>query len=287
MADVDILASCWTTAGDAFPMPGRLLSPLALVDRIEESSRVGFTGFGILDNDLEAFLATSDLKTLRRILDDNGMRWVELELLTNWWKADSTRPESDRVRRLLLEAAQALGADHIKVVADTENLAPPDPDQWIPEFIKLSDEAAEHGTTIALEFLPFTNVPNLAAAVDLVSLAGHPAGGICVDLWHVERSRTPIQDLAAVPLGLIKAVELDDATLAQVGDEYEDTVFRRRMLGEGEFRVTEFIRVVAGLGWPGPWGVELISEVHRMRPLEQSLPDVVRTTRAAFAAAGI
>jgi sugar phosphate isomerase/epimerase len=287
MADVDILASCWTTAGDAFPMPGRLLSPLALVDRIEESSRVGFTGFGILDNDLEAFLATSDLKTLRRILDDNGMRWVELELLTNWWKADSTRPESDRVRRLLLEAAEVLGADHIKVVADTENLAPPDPDQWIPEFIKLSDEAAEHGTTIALEFLPFTNVPNLAAAVDLVSLAGHPAGGICVDLWHVERSRTPIQDLAAVPLGLIKAVELDDATLAQVGDEYEDTVFRRRMLGEGEFRVTEFIRVVAGLGWPGPWGVELISEVHRMRPLEQSLPDVVRTTRAAFAAAGI
>lgn len=284
---VDILATCWTTAGDALPVPGRLVSPLTLRERIEAASRYGFTGFGLVNNDLEVFLEESDLKTLHKILEDNGMRWVELEFIENWFADGQARAESDRVRDLLFRACDALGVHHIKVGPDMADLARPDIDRWAEDFHQLSQEAVEHGTTIAFEYLPFANCPNLSSAVELVRRAGHPAGGICLDIWHFMRSDSTWEELEALPLEFIKAVELDDATLEQVGDEYEDTTSRRVMLGQGEFDVTRFIHTISEIGWTDPWGVELISLELRQSTLDVKLPEVMRTTREAFALAGL
>lgn len=281
----DILASCWTTAGDALPVPGRLVSPLTLRERIEAASRHGFTGFGLLNNDLEVFLQDSDLATLHGILADNGMRWVELEFIENWFSDGQARVESDRTRALLFRASDALGVHHIKVGPDMADMSPPDLDRWAAGFHQLSQEAVEHGTTIAFEYLPFSNCPNLASAVELVRRAGHPAGGICLDIWHFQRSDSTWAELEELPLEYITAVELDDATLEQVGDVYEDTTSRRLMLGRGEFDVTRFIRTIRDIGWTDPWGVELISLELRESTLDEKLPEVMKTTREAFALA--
>jgi sugar phosphate isomerase/epimerase len=91
-----------------------------------------------------------------------------------------------------------------------------------------------------------------------------------------------LEELAEVPLEMIKGIELDDADAEQVGDAYTDTVMRRRLPGEGDWPVARFIRVMQDKGWSGPWGVEILSETHRNRPLSESLPDVVSTTLAQF-----
>lgn len=290
----DLLATTWTTSGDSVPLPGRHASPLTLPERIEATAKAGFAGYGILDLDLEVYLRDGDMATLRAVLDDSGMAWRELEFLLDWWQDDALRVESDQNRRFLLQAAEALGADHVKIGpdirlgADTSDLVPPDVDLWAERLHGLASEATEHGTSVAIEFLPyFSNVPDLASAFELVRRADHPAAGLCIDIWHVERSGTPMAAVAEVPAGLIKAVELNDATLDLVGEPYSDTVLRRRYLGEGEFRVVDFIRAIHTAGWHGPWGVEIISEAHRVRPLAESLPEVVSTTRQAFALAGV
>lgn len=276
---MDVLAAGWTTSGDSVPLPGRYRSPLPLAHRIAETARAGFTGMGLLDVDVEGFLADSSLADLDARLTDAGIAFVELEFLVGWWLTDDDeRAASDRLRRFLLQTAESLRAHHVKIGPDLTATAPYDADLWAERLHALATEAADHGTLLSFEFMPFTNVPTLAAAADLIRRADHPAAGLCLDTWHTSRTGTSLEAIAALPASAITAVELDDGTLDQVGDAYEDTVLRRRYVGDGEFDVTGFVAAVEATGWHGPWGVEIISEAHRVRPLEQSLPDVYAST---------
>ncbi|WP_405150320.1 sugar phosphate isomerase/epimerase [Sphaerisporangium sp. NBC_01403] len=284
MTHHDLLATCWTTAGDAVPLPGRDASPLPLPARVEQAARAGFTGFGLMHVDLEAFLRTSDLPTLRKVLDDNGITTLELEFLTDWWKDEPERHESDRTLKLLVEASEALSPHHVKVGPDITG-GPFERDRWAAGFHRVCEAFAAAGTTVALEFMPFSNIDTLARGLDLVRTAGHPAGGLMVDLWHVERGGATLEELAQVPLALIKGVELDDGDAQQVGDGYTDTVLRRRLCGQGSFRVAEFINVMRDIGWTGPWGVEILSETYRTRPLESAVAEAYATAAGRFDAA--
>ena len=280
-----LLATCWTTAGDAVPLPGRHLSPLRLDHRIAAAADAGFTAFGFLDHDLRHYLRSADLGTLASLLLDHGITYVELEYLTRWWTSGSEREESDATRALLFAAAEGLGAHHIKVAADLDDLSAPDLDFWAESFHDLATQAAEHGTTVALEFMPFSNVSTLDDAVEIATRAGSPAGGIAVDMWHVARSGLDPSAVGHVPIDLILAVELDDGSAQSVGDPYDDTVLRRLLPGDGDFPLVEFAAALMAAGWTQPWGVEIISEDYRMRPLEEALPEVVRKTSAILRSA--
>ena len=54
---------------------------------------------------------------MKRAMDDNGLEYLELEFLMDWFvdEGDEARKASDETRRLLFEAAAALDAHHIKV----------------------------------------------------------------------------------------------------------------------------------------------------------------------------
>ena len=54
----ELMATCWSSAGDAASDRADLRSPLPLRERIEAASATGFTGFGLLSDDLppEAFM---------------------------------------------------------------------------------------------------------------------------------------------------------------------------------------------------------------------------------------
>jgi len=49
-----LLATCWSSAGDAASDRADLRSPLNLRERIEAASAAGFRGFGLLSADLPA-----------------------------------------------------------------------------------------------------------------------------------------------------------------------------------------------------------------------------------------
>ncbi len=278
----ELLATCWTTAGDTSPL-GTGVSSIPLPDRIAAAATAGFSGFGVVAADLEGYLADHSLTELRTVLDDHGMTSVELELLTDWWVADGPRrQESERVRDLLLRASETLHPHHIKIGPSTSDLTY-DLGPYAEAFHRTGVAFAAVGTTIALEFLPFGNISTLAQAVTLAETADHPAAGLCIDLWHILRGpEGQLEALGDVPLSLIHAVELDDADAEQVGDAFSDTVLRRRLPGEGDWPVARCIRVLQDVGWTGPWGVEILSESHRARPLAESLPDVVTATLAQF-----
>ncbi len=284
---VELLATCWTHAGDALPIAGHNLSPFDLRARAEAVAAAGFTGIGFTIDDLEAAQPTYDLPQVRRICDDLGLVHLEVELLENWWTTGSRRRESDQTRRSLLTAAEVLGARQIKIGPDVEvvdGVVPPlaDVSHWAAELHQLAAQAAEVGTRVALEPLPFSNITDFRLAADLVAAADHPAAGLVVDVWHLERGPSTLADLAQIPGDKVFVVELSDAPAPQSTDLFHDTIHHRVLCGSGTFDVTGFVETLQHIAFAGPWGVEIISEAQRRRPLQEALVDAYRTTMALF-----
>ena len=279
MPDQDLLATCWTTAGDAAPLRGDEQSPLPLQERVETAATAGFRGFGLVYADLVVAERDYGMAGIRSLLDDNGLVHLELELLTDWWADGPRRRRSDEVRRKLLEAAGALGARHVKVAPDVSG-EPWDHDRWVAEFAVLAEDARQAGTRVGLEFLPWSNIRTVHDGLRLVRDAGHDAGGLVIDVWHTERAGTPPAEFAAVPLRHIVGVELSDADADQVGTLFEDTANRRRLCGEGAFDLQGCIRALRAAGWAGPWGVEILSEAFRRLPVGEAVAAAFATARA-------
>jgi sugar phosphate isomerase/epimerase len=282
----ELLATCWTTAGDAAPSRVDWRSPVPLRQRIEAAAAAGFTGFGVLAVDLAVAERAYGLTGIRTMLADNGIVHLELEGLPDWWSSGPERVPSDELRRFLLAAAETLGAHHLKVTPDTSG-APWDAGHWAAEFALLAAQAADAGARLGIEFLPWSNIRTVHDGLRLVEDAGHPAGGIVIDVWHVERAGTPPDALAALPPHRIVGVELNDADGEVVGTLFEDTVDRRRYCGEGSFELTGIVTALRAAGWTGPWGVEILSTEHRRLDVRQATAHAAATTRRLLAATAV
>ncbi|MFE4835798.1 sugar phosphate isomerase/epimerase family protein [Arthrobacter sp. NPDC056691] len=277
----ELVASCWTSAGNAAPLQNPETSPVPIAERLEAIASTGWSGFGLAHDDLAEARATLGFPALRGLIDDAGLRYVEVELLTDWWDeslAPDWRPKFD----LLLEAAETLGARFIKVGT---SIGEPldDLDFLVEPLRRLTGEAALRGTRIALEPMPFSMVGSVPAAADLMRKVDMPGCGLVVDYWHVFRAGTTLDELSA-SLGAdqIFGVELNDAAAEVQGTLFEDTRDNRRLCGQGDQNVTGFIRALKTLGFNGPWGVEILSYEHRALPVKEALLTAYFTTSACF-----
>lgn len=257
-----LMATCWTTAGDAAPNRPDLRSSVPLRDRVEAAAAAGFRGFGLNSVDLPEAERTYGMSGIKSLFDDNGVTHVELEAIPEWWSGSPAGTESYEVRRTLLRAAEALNARHIKVTPDDSG-QPWDFGRWVGEFGRLAAQAADSGARLGIEFMPWTNISNVDEALRLVEEAGHDGGGVVIDVWHTERGRTDPGRLAALPAERIVGVELNDADSGIVGSMFDDTVHRRRYCGEGSFRLVDVVSALRRAGWDGPWGIEILSDDHR------------------------
>src|SRR5882724_300408 len=149
---VDLLASYWTISA-GLPHTDKEYSPFDFRDRVESAAKAGFKGFGIWHADLDHVLERRSLKEMKHILDDNGIKHVELEFLTDWFLDGERKKESDIQRKKLLSAAEVLQARHVKV-GDFLQEKTPMP-KLIEAFADLCREGAEHGTRIGFELMPF------------------------------------------------------------------------------------------------------------------------------------
>ena len=274
---VELLASYWTISC-GIPHTDREYSPFDFRDRVESAARAGFKGFGIWHADLEHVLKTRSLREMKQILDDNGITQIELEFLIDWFLEGERKRQSDIRKKLLLDAAEALGAHHVKVGDFFQEKATMP--QLIDAFAGLCTEAAERGTKVGFELMPFAMIQTLEGSLKLVE--GTNNGGICLDTWHIVKLKIPFDRVRQIPLQFITSVELNDGTFECPWSLHEDTVNHRRLCGEGEFDVTGFIRAVQDAGYDGPWGIEVLSAELRQWPLERLTTEAFRTTFAQF-----
>lgn len=275
--NIELLASYWTIAGRTFPHTDREYSPFDFKDRVEAAAAAGFKGFGLWHADIDHILQRRTLQEMKSILDHNGMKYVELEFLTDWFLEGERKTQSDLRKQKLLRAAEVLGAKHIKV-GDfyREKFSMP---RLVESFARLCEEAAKHGAKIGFELMPFAMIDTLPDALRMVEGTD---GGIIFDLWHLVKLGIPYEEVARVPAQHVLGIELNDGTLEARWSLHEDTVNHRRFCGNGEFDVQGFVACMQNAGYRGPWGIEVLSEEAREMPLEELTTRAFQTTMAQF-----
>jgi sugar phosphate isomerase/epimerase len=286
-ASDDLIALYWTTSGPVEVHFGREWSLFDLRERCEQAARVGFRGIGLWHADLEHVLETRTLAEVKQLFDDHGLEHLELEFLGDWFldPDDERRRASDERRALLFEAASVLPAHHIKVgnLAGTECELP----RIAESYAELCADAARHtDAKIVYEFMPYdVNVNDIDTALEVVEGANAPNGGLALDTWHLGKLRLEPDDLRRIPPRFVSWVELSDGPFDYAEDRLDEVINRRRLPGEGELPIVEYVTVCQELGYDGPWGVEVLSEDLRSLPIEQIFERAYETTSAQLALA--
>ncbi|WP_027211053.1 sugar phosphate isomerase/epimerase family protein [Burkholderia sp. WSM2232] len=280
--DIDLLAAYWTLAGDVDPLQPSI-SPYSLQARVEAAAKAGWRGIGVIHEDLVATIDKVGADTVKHILEDNGIKHFELEFLVDWYLDGPERQVSDRARRVILELGAKFGMKNVKIAASALDQRTPDFARMADEFATLCQEAAEVGSNVSIEVMPFSIVKSLEDGLAIVQQANQQNGGLLLDIWHMVRGGIDFSEIAKVPPQFIKAVELDDASSTIEGSLLEDTVFRRKLCGEGEFDCPGFIEAVQSAGFNGEWyGVEIISTEYRKLPLQEMATRSFDTTMQQF-----
>jgi sugar phosphate isomerase/epimerase len=286
MADpVQILGSYWTLAVGAGPEQNEYC-PHDFRKRVETAAKAGFTAMGFWHTDILEVRKKYSFKEMKQILAANGITAIEVEWLLDWFCTGERRATSDATRKLLLDAAEALGARHIKI-GDLGNDCAEIP-KMTEEFALLCRQAAERGTRVLFEMLPaqFSRAPSLDKVLAITRGSGAKNGGIMLDNLHMERTGTSPDDIVRKlkPSDVI-GVEINDGLLA-TPRKFLDSVINKRLLpGDGEFDIAAFLKAVWSLGYDGPVGVEVLNEYMRLWDLETAATVTMAKTRAVIDAA--
>ena len=167
---------------------------------------------------------------------ETGVAVADLEIVM-------LRPETEIAGFLpFLEAGARLGARHVLVAGYD-----PEPARLAASFAGFCQAAAGFGLTAELEFMPWTAVPDLRAAIRVLRAAAQPNAGILVDALHFDRSRSRVGDLAAVPRGWLHYWQLCDAPAAHPGttEGLLHTAREERLFpGEGGLALAPLIRAL-------------------------------------------
>ena len=142
-------------------------------------------------------------------------------------------------------------------------------DEMIEAFAAVCDRGARSGTRVHLEFTPFSAIPDLATAWQIVTAADRPNGGLAFDTWHYLRGRRDDALLEQIPGDRIYVVQINDAAAEPIGSLLNDTLNHRLMPGDGAFDLAGVLPIIARKPGVGPAGIEVLSrELWERSPAE-------------------
>jgi sugar phosphate isomerase/epimerase len=187
-------------------------------------------------------------ETVARTKDSGASVYdIELARLNADFKVDTFTP--------FLETSAALGARAVLVSGGD-----PDEARLTASYAAFCDAAAKYRLTADIEFMPWTTIPNVKAALRIVNNAARPNGGIVVDSLHVARSATTLADIAAIPRTMLHYTQLCDAP-AEIPPTHEGMIHTARnarlLPGEGGI---DLVGILAQLPADLPVSLEIPNE---------------------------
>ena len=279
-----LVASYWTIAGALVGRPARW----PFETRVLAAADAGFWGIGMHYEDYVAMRqgGASDAD-LRRIVKGHGVVVDEIEFLSGWSSEDeASRAKAREAEDALYALADAVGARQLNAGC-SELLGSPAPIERVAErFAAVCDRAQSHGLVVAIEFLPWSGIPDVATAWEIVRAAGAANGGVLLDTWHFFRGNPDLDALRAVPPERIVGLQINDGPVAPIGEIRDETRRGRRLPGEGDFDLIGLIRTLREMAVDAPWGVEVMSELQASLPLPVAARAALESTRRVLGEAG-
>ncbi len=232
------------------------------IEHIEAAAAAGFDSVGL------RLLAPTDLRLEHEVVGDRRL----IRAIAAACRATGITPldaevfflspgvDMDRLRAAA-DAAAEIGASSLLAVC-----MDPDRQRALDGFAALCDMAADGGMTVALEFMRWSPVPTIEAAVAFIADAGPANAAVCIDALHLARSGGDPSTLPALPSGTL--VQLCDALAAAppLDQLLAEARTDRRYPGEGGLPLG---RLIAALPPETPVSVEVPHRDHAGRTVAE------------------
>ncbi len=157
-----------------------------------------------------------------------------------------------------LGLCRELGVETLVVAGDISGeLTQQDLDRVRVSLVDAANQAAAAGLRVALEFQGRASLANnLQTAASLVAEIGHPALGLCFDLFHYYIGPSKTEDLALLGAENLFHVQLCDL----MGQPREFATDADRILpGDGDFDFGPIVARMREIGYTGYVAVELMN----------------------------
>lgn len=147
------------------------------------------------------------VRTLQKMMADHGLEVFDIEMirLTPDFEPEPFLP--------FLDCAARLGARCILVAGNDT-----DEKRLTASFVRLCEAGQQFGLSMDLEFMPQSDLRDLAAARRVLEAADQPNQGVIIDALHVSRARTTVDEIAAIPLKWLHYAQICDAP-AEIPDD--------------------------------------------------------------------
>lgn len=169
-----------------------------------------------------------------------------------------------------VEVTAALGCPCIVI-----NNFDPDLERFKSLLAAYAKAASRHGIGLALEFMPYSAIPDVRTALSVIAQTGASNVGVLVDALHLARSGGSADDIGRMAPGTIAFAQICDAPAQPPSSEREALMLEARHarlpLGKGQLDLaalmaalpagTEIEYEVAGL--PGETPLHVASAAHR------------------------
>ncbi len=284
----------WTlwagTVGFDKPVPDRLAAASA--------AGCGWTSVGPLDL-LEVDDPRVRARRIGALAREAGLR-LAYDPMMNWYPSEGgiATPFATFSAEQGLELAAEMGATRMSAMGQLraefgdpttgrDVAAVVDADLLAEHFASLCDTAAGLGIAVELEFIPMTDVRDLATAWHCVRTADRPNGSLIIDCWHFFHCAATLDSLRAIPGDRIGCVQFNDVGPDDASSTLFQQVRRRRLPGDGVGDLTSLVRTLAEIGGLGSIGPEVVNPELAAMPAEQAARLACERTAAALTDAGV
>lgn len=243
-------------------------------ERVRAAAAAGFAGIGLrVENYRDAGTGDAAMIATAR---EHGVEILEVEYVTGWCTPDDAQREKERT---VLHMARAFGVRHVNA-----GLLEKRPLREMTAAFAALCERAGPDLTVALEFMPYSGVPDLATAWEIVR--GVPNGGLIVDNWHWARAGQKPADLAGVAPERIVSVQLCDVREHPMDPPRAESLGHRLPPGEGFGDTVGLVRALRDHGVrPQVMAVEVISDELVGHGVEEAARRCADAARAVLTAA--
>jgi sugar phosphate isomerase/epimerase len=225
---------------------------VSFADRVRVAAGAGFAGIGLrAENYLAARAAGLTDADMLAVLDEHAIRVMEVEYLTGW---GAEGDGDDAKERTVFHMARLFEVGHMNAGLLEK---PPLPDV-VTGFAALCRRAGD--LVVALEFMPYSGVPDLGTAWEIVRAADRLNARLLVDAWHWTRAGMTPADLHPVPADRIVGIQLCDVGERPMKPLRQESLHHRLPPGRGYGDVVGMLRLLWAKRVEALISVEVISD---------------------------
>ena len=235
------------------------MSPLEKIDLISNSEFSGI-GFWFEKLDLWFHQANADPQEFKSLLQTKNVDVIEINFLRCLFTHDYENPKLQHEISRGIYYAKLFGAPFLTAATFGEDLQP---SLYRENISKLAEKLEQEGLSLAIEFLPWTEIPSITKLQELIAVVDRDNVGILLDTYHFFMGDPDLDALKRIPPEKIFLIHgndlLRDTDLFSKLSLIEITRGYRVAPGLGDFPLNQFFKTLREMGVNAPVSLEVLN----------------------------